>query len=139
PFQAWLRSLWGLTASQDEVNISRLTELVTSLKPHLVPWLALLGPTLDLDIEESLEVAQLEDQFRPARTLAMVEELMCATIESPCRVIVEDTQWMDEASAELLAGLITSVKDQPWMFVLTRRPGTEGFVAADLDGVSRID
>lgn len=139
PFQAWLRSLWGLTASQDEVNISRLTELVTSLKPHLVPWLALLGPTLDLDIEESLEVAQLEDQFRPARTLAMVEELMCATIESPCLVIVEDTQWMDEASAELLAGLITSVKDQPWMFVLTRRPGTEGFVAADLDGVSRID
>lgn len=139
PFQAWLRSLWGLSATTDADNIARLEHLVESRAPELTPWLALLGPTLDLDISESREVAQLEDQYRPSRTLTVVRELMAATTDTPCVVVVEDTQWMDEASAELLGGLIASVDDQPWLFILTRRPGDDGFVAVDLEGVSRID
>ncbi len=50
--------------------------------PELTQWLSLLGVVLDLDIEESSAVAQLDDQFRPVRTAIAVVSLMIASGQS---------------------------------------------------------
>ena len=54
-------------------------------------------------------------------------------------IVIEDTHWMDDASRELLAGLLFGLERQPWMIILTRRPGEGGFVAPESSQVARIE
>lgn len=139
PFRALLSQLWGLPGSDPEADAEALVGLVTSRAPDLAPWLSLLGPPLGLELEESKEVAELDDQFRPARTRATVEQLMKATVSDPTLLLIEDTHWMDDASGDLLSGLIAASDDQPWMFVVTRRPVELGFTAPDTDTVTHLE
>ncbi len=138
PFRALLRGLWGLEDLGIHECEMALFDLVKNKAPQLAPWLSLIGLPLGLEIRESAEVKQLEDQFRPARTLAVVADLLVATVTDPTVLIIEDTHWMDEPSRDLLTGLLAELGHRPWMIILTRRPGDDGFVAPDESGVTTI-
>ncbi len=138
PFRALLRGAWGLDELGDRGTEKSLVDLVEAKSPHLAPWLPLIAVTIGLDVPDSVEVDQLEDQFRPARTLDAVGTLLEATVASPTVLVIEDTHWMDEASRELLAGLLSAVGLRPWMIILTRRPGDGGFVAPSGPSVTAI-
>lgn len=139
PFRALLRATWGLDDPDPVVTAAQVTNLVRDTAPGLEPWLALLGIPLGLSLEESPEVAQLDDQFRPARTLAAVAALLQATCDQPTLFLVEDTQWMDAASRDLLEGLITGIEPLPWLVVLSRQPGSQGYLAPIADAVAHLD
>ncbi|HKX76062.1 MAG TPA: adenylate/guanylate cyclase domain-containing protein [Acidimicrobiia bacterium] len=139
PFRTLLRTAWGLEGQDPEATEASLRKLVAAVAPALEPWLALIGIPLGLNIEESDDVAQLEDQFRPARTLAAVGALLEATETEPTLFVIEDTHWMDDASAALLGGLLSGHERLPWLFLLTRRPGSDGFVAPDAPWGTVID
>jgi class 3 adenylate cyclase/tetratricopeptide (TPR) repeat protein len=138
PFAALLRSVWGLEDLSDDATEAALGNLVDTSAPQLEPWLALIGLPLGLDLVQSPEVAQLEDQFRPARVLSSVASLLEATVTTPTLFAIEDTHWMDEASRELLAGLMIGLDRVPWLIALTRRPGDGGFVAPTAAWLTRI-
>ncbi|HEY4607072.1 MAG TPA: AAA family ATPase, partial [Acidimicrobiia bacterium] len=138
PFRSLLRSAWGFDDPSPDATKDALTRLVDTASPKLRPWLSLIGLPLGLDLVASEEAAMLEDQFRPARTLAAVGSLLGATISRPTVFVIEDTHWMDEPSRELLAGLLTSLGRRRWLIVLTRRPGQDGFLAPSAPEVSRI-
>ena len=53
--------------------------------------------------------------------------------------VVDDTHWMDEPSRDLLASLVSGMDRYPWMFVLTRSLGAEGFLAPESPSVTRIE
>ncbi|HEY4584546.1 MAG TPA: adenylate/guanylate cyclase domain-containing protein, partial [Acidimicrobiia bacterium] len=129
PFRALLRGLWELEDLGVQESEKGLVDLVDTKAPHLAPWLSLIALPLGLEIPESVEVKQLEDQFRASRTLAAVDTLLEATVTSPTVFIIEDTHWMDEPSRELLGGLLSGLRRYPWLIILTRRPGEDGFVA----------
>lgn len=139
PFRALLRDVWDLNDPDEDTNRKRLSGLIEEHAPELRPWAALLAAPLDIELEESPEVAQLEDQFRPARTLATVAALLESTVVEPTVFVIEDNHWMDDASAELLEGLIQHAEHDPWMFILTRRTVDGGFVADGLPDVARFD
>ena len=134
PFRTLLRAAWGLSQLDADNTEAALIQLVRSSAPTLEPWLALIGIPLGLSLAESSEVAELEDQSRPARTMAAVSALLEATVTESTLFVIEDTHWMDEASSELLGGLLSSVPNRPWLIALTRRPGDEGFA---LSGTGR--
>ena len=139
PFRALLREAWGFQDLEGEALAKALIEMVDEAAPELAPWVSLIGMVLGIDLPASVEVAQLEDQFRPARTMAAVDALLEATIVDPTVFVIEDTHWMDEPSRELVAGLLVGLDRHPWMIVLTRRPGDDGFVPPDMPAVSRIE
>lgn len=139
PFRTLLRATWGLDDPDPAVTAAQLADLVRDAAPGLEPWLALLGIPLGLSLEESPEVAQLDDQFRPARTLAAVAALLQATCEQPTLFLIEDTQWMDAASRDLLEGLITGIEPLPWLVVLSRQPGPQGYLAPTTAGVAHLE
>ncbi len=139
PFRELLSEAWGLGGLGPGASEKALAELVDTLAPELHPWLSLIGLPLGLEIAESVEVSQLEDQFRPQRTIAAVGAFLEATVTDPVMFVLEDTHWMDEPSRELLADLGSRLERHPWMFVLTRPPGEEGFVAPIAPSVSRIE
>jgi tetratricopeptide (TPR) repeat protein len=60
-----------------------------------------------------------------------VEELLRALLPDPTVLLVEDVHWIDEASGDLLRHLGSTNMTRPWAICCTRRPGDEGFVAAN--------
>ena len=138
PFRALLWEAWGLGDLGDWESEKALFALVDAKTPELAQWLPLIALPVGIEIAESLEVEQLEDQFRPARTLASVDALLEATVTTPTVFVIEDTHWMDEPSRELLAGLLPSLSRSPWLIILTRRPGDDGFVAPTDPHVTRM-
>ena len=139
PFRELLGEAWGLGGLGPEAAEKAVAELIDTVAPELRPWLSLIGLPLGLEIADSVEASQLEDQFRPARTIAAVGALLEATITDPVMFVVEDTHWMDEPSRGLLAGLVSGLERDPWMFVLTRSLGEQGFVAPPMPSVTRIE
>jgi tetratricopeptide (TPR) repeat protein len=138
PFRALLREAWELVDLSAGESEKRLIDLVQTARPELNPWLSLIALPLGLEIPESVEVAQMEDEFRPARTLAAIDALLEATVTVPTVFVIEDTHWMDEPSRELLGGLLDTVGERPWLIILTRRPGDDGFVAGAAPQVTTI-
>ncbi|MCY7301897.1 MAG: AAA family ATPase, partial [Thermoleophilia bacterium] len=131
PFQAILRSAFGLDGLDDEKAVDALTTLVEERAPTWLRWLALIATPLDLDIEPSPEVEALEDKFRRARLEEAVAALVAEVANEPAILVIEDTHWMDEPSRDLLARVTAGLHASRWLVVLSRRPGQEGYVAAD--------
>ena len=111
-------------------NSETLRALVEQVSPGLVPWIPLLALPLDVDVEPTPEIFELQPAFRRARLHGVVEELLRALLPSPTLVLVEDVHWIDEASSELLRHLGATNANRPWAICCTRRPGETGFVAA---------
>jgi class 3 adenylate cyclase/tetratricopeptide (TPR) repeat protein len=121
-FRGLLRGLLDLTS---------LREGVEALDPELVPWLPLVGMVLDLPVEPTQEVDELQPAFRRARLHGVMETLLTRLLRDPTLLVVEDAHWMDEASSELLRHLGAQVPTRPWLICVTRRPVEGGFSAAD--------
>jgi class 3 adenylate cyclase/tetratricopeptide (TPR) repeat protein len=139
PFRELLGEAWELTDMDPDAAEKVLVELVDTVAPELGPWLSLIGLALGLEIADSVEVAQLEDQFRPVRAMAAIGSLLEATMEDPIVFVVDDTHWMDEPSRDLLASLVSGLDRYPWMFILTRSLGAEGFLAPESPSVTRVE
>ena len=139
PFRALLREAWGLDDGDPAATEAALTELVRTRAPDLEPWLALIGTPLGPRAARVAQVAELDDQFRPVRTHSAVSALLRASNDRPTMFLIDGTQWMDEASRDLLNTLIAEIEPLPWLIILSRQPGDDGFVATENPHVRRID
>ncbi|MGZ4307753.1 MAG: AAA family ATPase [Gaiellaceae bacterium] len=128
-FRGVLGSLLGLSANGSAPG--ELRERVEELDPELLPWLPLLALPLDLHVEPTREVDELQPAFRRARLHGVVESLLAKLLDGPTLLVVEDAHWMDEASSELLRHLGSQVSSKPWLICVTRRPVEGGFSAAE--------
>ena len=129
-FRTFMRSLVGIgidDLSGDNAGVLRA--VVERASPDLVPWLPLLALPLDLSIEPTKEVDELQPAFRRARLHGAVEALLASLLPGPTLLLFEDVHWIDEASSELLRHLGSTNMTRPWAICCTRRPGTVGFVA----------
>ena len=139
PFRALLRQALAIDDTEPEKVGARLGDLVQERTPELLPWLPLIAATLNLEWPDTPEVTLLDSQFRPARTMEVVRYLLEAVSSEPTIMVLEDTHWMDEASRELLGGLVGALDHNPWLLILTRRLTEEGFQAPDGRPPIRID
>jgi class 3 adenylate cyclase/tetratricopeptide (TPR) repeat protein len=128
-FRGVLSTLLELPANGDAP--ARLREQAEGLDPELVPWLPLVGMVLDLPVEPTREVDELQPAFRRARLHGVMETLLTKLLPGPTLLVVEDAHWMDEASSELLRHLGGQVPSRPWLICVTRRPVEGGFSATE--------
>ena len=133
PYALWheiLRALLGTRPDDPEGVVRRqLYGAVESAAPDLLPWLALLGIPLDLEIEPSPEVQQLSSEFRTARLHDTVIGFLRGRMGSATLIEIHDAHLMDSASADLLNAVTEQVDDTPWIFVVGRRDVEQGFHA----------
>ncbi|HVE91072.1 MAG TPA: adenylate/guanylate cyclase domain-containing protein, partial [Actinomycetota bacterium] len=108
----------------DARNPEALTERTSALAPELLPWLPLAALVLDVPVEQTPEVRRLDDASRAARLRQVVVELMQAALPGPSLLVIEDAQWLDEASRELLRH-VEAQSGRPWLFVVAGRSAAE--------------
>jgi predicted ATPase/class 3 adenylate cyclase len=130
-FRSLLRPLFpGELGGTPRDNAELLRATVERVAPELEPWLPLVALVLDVDVDSTREVDDLDPAFRRARLHGVLEQLLRALLPSAALILLEDVHWIDEASSELLRHLGATNADRPWAICCTRRPGEDGFVAA---------
>jgi class 3 adenylate cyclase/tetratricopeptide (TPR) repeat protein len=119
-----LRNLLELGDAEPAAMLERLTDVVRAADPTLLPLLSLLGDVTGIDVEAGPDVRAIEPRFRPARLADAVIRLLDRTLPAPSIVVVEDAQWVDAASADLLAAFGSVAADHGWQYVIVSRTAT---------------
>src|SRR3954454_6683529 len=128
-FRGLLRSV--LELPQNGAMPAALRERVEALDPELVPWLPLVALPLDVSVEPTQEVEELQPAFRRARLHGVIEAVLAKLLSGPTLLVIDEVHWMDEASGDLLRHLGSQVSSRPWLLCATRRPVEGGFSAAE--------
>ena len=129
-----IRELLGLAREATPAETAeRLGEVVAAAEPQLVPWLPLLGILLGLDLPPTPESEAIDERFlREVLADVALRFLVAAVGDSPLAVIIEDAQFIDDSSADLLRHLSRSVSALPYLFVVART-NRQGFSAEIAD------
>ena len=96
-----------------------LADLVTRIAPELSPWLPLIAGPFGADVAPTRESEEIVPSFRRARSHEATATFLDAVIAAPQLIVLEDTQWADEASLDLLGTLATEAKERPWLICAT--------------------
>ncbi|HTZ10627.1 MAG TPA: adenylate/guanylate cyclase domain-containing protein, partial [Acidimicrobiales bacterium] len=140
PLRVLLWGLLGIGADTPAAAVhARLADTVARVAPALAPWTPLVASVLDLEVPDTPETAQLDEQFRRPRLASAVAELLGALVPGPMLLVVEDVHWMDEVSVDVLRSMAEVVTGRPWVLCVTRRPEDGGFRAGPEDGALVLD
>ena len=132
PFRPFLRSLLNVELNgSGQHNKSVLAARLEEVDEELVPWAPLLAAPLDVEVETTPEVSDLDPAFWRARLHGVMGTLLGQLLDSPTLLVFDDVHWMDDASSELLRYLGTQLSTKPWLTCTTRRPTEGGFAAAE--------
>jgi class 3 adenylate cyclase/tetratricopeptide (TPR) repeat protein len=120
-----------------QAALAAVADAVDRHAAALRPWLPLLAAVVGADLPPTPEVAALAAEFLRPRLELTVAELFGALLPEPAIMVIEDTQFIDDASASLLARLAADVVTQPWLVVLTctesRQPQLTGVAHVRLE------
>lgn len=123
-FRDPLRRRVGIERASQAQMSERLAEVIDDQAPDLAWALPLIGDVVHIDIEDNETTRAIDAQFRPSRTADALIELLSAGNTKPVALVVEDGQWLDEASEALLSKIEEAAKTRPWTILVTAR--TEG-------------
>ncbi|HRK45180.1 MAG TPA: AAA family ATPase, partial [Nocardioides sp.] len=126
PYFPFFGLLSGLLSLSDTDGADDLRRLVTERSPHLLPWLSLIGTACGLLIEPSPEVLALETEFRRIQLETAVVSLLEDVLTEPVALCIEDAQWMDDASCQLVNALVSDLARRPWVVLVAQRPDPGG-------------
>ncbi|MBN1956311.1 MAG: tetratricopeptide repeat protein [Anaerolineae bacterium] len=121
-YAAWTELLGRFFHLQgDDQDRQRLAEHVAAAEPALLPRLPLLGDVLGLSIPDNDLTRDIDARLRQASTQALVVDLLRARGE-PTLLLIEDAQWLDGPSWELILAAARGLADRPALLCLTSRP-----------------
>ena len=125
-----LRTLSGsaLVTPADEAGVA-LTAWVQRVAPEQLPWLPLVGLVTDADVAPTPEADRIAPAFRRERTHRAVADLLTAAVRTPSLLVIEDVQWIDDASQDALSTVFEDITERPWAVLMTRRPAAPLFTA----------
>ncbi len=135
-----LRTLSGsaLVTPSDEAG-ALLTAWVQRVAPGQLPWLPLVGLVADAHVAPTAEADRIAPAFRRERTHRAIADLLAAAVRVPSLLVIEDVQWMDDASRDALGTVLGDITERPWAVLMTRRPGAPLFGALPPDVHTAID
>ncbi|HEX5016936.1 MAG TPA: adenylate/guanylate cyclase domain-containing protein [Actinomycetes bacterium] len=110
--------------ADDTLVIERLNARAAG-HPDLRPWLPLIGVVLGVELPPTPESSGLDEDFRKPRMEAATIQLLEQLQPEPAVFVVDDVHNIDQASHDLLSGILDVSKRHPWAIFLTVRSGTD--------------
>ena len=130
------RRLLGLEDAPFEDMATLLSEAIRALEPELEPYVPLIADVVHVEVPNTDEVDAIDPRFRSERLADAVEQLLAAALPRPAVLVVDDAQWLDDASVELLARLAINAAERGWSLAVMRRDQPGGFEPAGAITVS---
>lgn len=129
PYGAMRKLLRGLLGAPPEASTSEAARhLLLFLRaelPHLIEWAPLLAIAYGTELPATAATESLDDQFLRPRLHEVVLELLSWVWQGPVLVTIEDAQWLDEASADVLRAVAAHLELRPWVLCTSRREQDE--------------
>ncbi len=118
------RSMFGLDPSQSTLDqIFTISEYLRSIQPGFLPRLPLLKTALGTPIPENPVTRTLDAKIRKSSLEALlIDCLRAATKRGPILIVLEDCQWLDSLSSDLLEAIGNVINDLPVMIIVAYRP-----------------
>jgi class 3 adenylate cyclase/tetratricopeptide (TPR) repeat protein len=147
-FRALTRGVIGVDADVEaEACVARLREHVAAVDPSLVPWTPLLGILLGLDIQGTPETAALDERFLRDRLAEVALQFLYRSLSGrPTIFVIEDVQFLDEASRDLLQRLSMAATDVRQVLLVTRQgagavfePAPEGAPESEVTPITTLE
>lgn len=129
PWQQLLRDWWGIAESgtgQEPLTVARQLAQVSAVIAETTPekqlLLPLLGRLLNLPVPDNPTTAAYDPQLRQAALFALIGDLIRGRAQhTPLLFVLEDVQWIDEASQELILAVSRVIASSPVLIVLVQR------------------
>ncbi len=114
-----------------------LRAVVAEAAPDLLPWLPLVGGVIDVPVPATPETRALEPQFLREQTTRVVIDVLDAVVPGQQLFVVEDAQWVDDLSAEILEAIALRARTRRWLVCVVRRFDRGGYQPGD-EATTRI-
>lgn len=127
PYLPWLellRDLFGLNqADSDQVKQEKITALLRETDPTWGDWTTLITSLLGLAVEETELVHALDAQTRQRTLFRVIIRLIeHVASERPLLLTIDDLQWADDTSVELVNQVARQVTRCPFLLAVAYRP-----------------
>ena len=124
-----IRGALSLTSGREA---DQLLQVAAARLPDAVPWLPLVAEAIGVQMATTPEVERIAPAFRSARVAAIIVELLRAAAPQPLLFLIEDSQWLDDASADVVQRLAVETPSRAWLILLTTpEPAADGDGPAD--------
>jgi class 3 adenylate cyclase/tetratricopeptide (TPR) repeat protein len=124
PLRYQIERLAGLeTQDAPDVASGKLAALLDRVGLSTPERLALLAELTHVAGADLAALHGLGSPERRNRTMRLLHELMEAALRDAAVVIVEDIQWIDPSTAELIERLLPTIGALPVLLICTMRPG----------------
>jgi class 3 adenylate cyclase/tetratricopeptide (TPR) repeat protein len=126
PYLPWLdllRAMFGFNpADSSQVRLEKVGAVLQEVDPAWRDWVTLIGRLLGLEVEETDLVRALDAQTRQRAIFRIVMSLVShIASERPLLLAIDDLQWADDASIELVNQVARQVSGQPLLLALAYR------------------
>jgi len=122
-----LRAILRIPQEADEQEAGRwLTERIEDRLPHLLPVLPLLALAADAEVAATETVELMAPQNRSGVLREVVSEVLATMLRDASVLVIEDANWVDDASASVLARALQEVEQRSWLVCLTTRASGGG-------------
>ncbi len=136
-----LRKIIGidLYAPDDDAG-EQLHKVVAGEAPSMLDLLPLLATAMRATVPSTATVDALADEFRRERTEEVVVEFVDAMrFGQPLSIVIDDLQWIDEASSGVISALAGAATSRGWSVIGSRRPSTDAVPIFEPDAEIALD
>lgn len=121
-----ISSALGLARGASAADVgARLIAIMSELTPKLVPLLPLVADVIGVDIDPTIESGAVAPDFRRSITIDTTVELLRALPLEHTVLVIDDAQWLDESSAQLLQAINAADGNEghhrAWSLIVARR------------------
>ncbi|MEM7134382.1 MAG: tetratricopeptide repeat protein [Chloroflexota bacterium] len=128
-YHAWqqvFRTLFALSGVDAAQDIASVRQTVETFNPDWLVRLPLLAELLNVPIPNNATTAAFEPQLRQEALCTFAIDLIGQwALEQPLHLLIEDAQWLDEASQNLIVTLCRVVSQSRLLLTIVQRPSLD--------------
>ena len=124
PWAQILTDFFGIFPEDSiEVRARKIKEKSLAFNKKIVDWLPIIGEVMGVSFPETPLTKYLDAKIKKQRIFDIVFDFMKFISKSkPVNIVIEDFQWADSASAELVNYIGRNIEDKPILLTLVYRP-----------------
>ncbi len=115
-------TLFELADGDRDGNVTRIERHLASIDPALVVRAPLLSGVLGIEIPDNAVTASFDAKLRKTSLENLLADVLRAEVQrQPLVLVLEDCQWIDQASLDLLEVLVRAAEQSPVLFLAAYR------------------